>query len=228
MNSLSGMDVEHLVAVHGYWAVFLVVGLESMGMPLPGETVLIAAAAYAGTTHGLDIAGVIAAAAAGAILGDNAGFCLGRRYGFTLLMRHGGRIGLDEPRLKLGQYLFLRHGGKIVFFGRFVALLRVLAAALAGANRMSWPRFLLANAIGGVVWAIVFGTGGYAFGTAVHRLSGPAGIALAAAAVAAAVAGTLFVRRHEAHLRDKAERALPGPLCHHPALAAGQPAGSDG
>lgn len=117
-------------------------------LPLPGEATLIAAAVYAGKTHHLNIWGVIAAGAAGAILGDNIGFWVGREIGYRLLLRYGHYVYLTDARIKLGQYLFLRHGGKIVFFGRFVAMLRAFTALLAGANNMSWPRFLLFNAAG--------------------------------------------------------------------------------
>ena len=200
------------IAAYGYWAVFVLIGLESMGVPLPGETVLVAAAIYAGTSHELNIFGVITAAAIGAVIGDNIGYEIGRLVGFPLLLRHGSRIGLDERRLKLGQYLFRRYGGMIVFFGRFVALLRTLAALLAGANRMEWPRFFFFNATGGVIWASCFGFGGYVLGSSVHRISGPLGLGLLIFALAAVAAGIVFLRRHEQALLVEAERALPGPL----------------
>src|SRR4051812_23126754 len=109
--------LSHLVAEYGYWAVFGLVMLESSGIPLPGETALISAAIYAGTTHRIDPSLVIMAAGAGAILGDNVGFWVGREFGLSLLVRYGCYLHLDAPHLRLGQYLFLRHGGKIVFFG---------------------------------------------------------------------------------------------------------------
>jgi hypothetical protein len=108
---------------------------------------LIAAAIYA-ARPGPQYVEVIAAAAAGAIVGDNIGYWIGREIGFRLLVRYGSHVGQTEGRIKVGQYLFQRHGGKIVFFGRFIALLRVLAALLAGVNRMSWPRFFFFNAAG--------------------------------------------------------------------------------
>ena len=157
-------ELPRLLAAYGYWVVGGVVALESMGLPVPGETVLIAAAVYAGETHHLNISLVIAVAAVGAILGDNLGFWIGRELGYRLLLRYGPYVGLTEARIKLGQYLFNRHGGKIVFFGRFVAVLRVLAALLAGVNQMSWSRFLLFNATGGVVWASLFGLAAYYLG----------------------------------------------------------------
>jgi len=210
-------DPSGWIAAYGYWAVFVLVGLESMGVPLPGETALVAAAVYAGTTHKLDIFGVIAAAAAGAVIGDNIGYEIGRWVGFPLLVRHGPRIGLDERRLKLGQYLFLRYGGMIVFFGRFVALLRTLAALLAGVNRMPWPRFFFFNAAGGVIWSSIFGFGGYVLGFSVHRISGPIGLGLLILALVAVVGGFVFLRRHEQALLAEAERALPGSLRDPPA-----------
>src|SRR4051794_29852177 len=105
MAILSQFDPSAWIAAYGYWAVLLLVGLESMGLPLPGETALVAAAVYAGTSQELNILGVIAAAAAGAVIGDNVGYEIGRFVGFRLLVRHGPRIGLDEKRLKLGQYI---------------------------------------------------------------------------------------------------------------------------
>src|SRR4051812_9393059 len=178
MELIPQFDPEGWIAAYGYWAVFAVVALESMGLPLPGETVLLAAAVYGGTRQELNITAVIAAASAGAIIGDNIGYEIGRRAGLPLLLRYGHRIGLDQRRLNLGQYLFRRYGGSIVFFGRFVALLRTFAALLAGANRMPWPRFVFFNAAGAVCWASAFGLGGYVLGTSVHRISGPLGIGL--------------------------------------------------
>jgi membrane protein DedA with SNARE-associated domain len=207
-------DTTQLISDYGYWAVGVIVGLESMGIPLPGETILVAAATYAGATHDLDIGLVIVAAATGAIVGDTCGFFLGREIGLPLLHRHGPRIGLTEPRLKVGQYLFLRHGGKVVFFGRFVALLRTLAAMLAGANGMYWPRFLMFNAAGGIVWACVFGIGGYSFGKLIDEFAGPIGIALLVLAVIGGIISVIIARRHEEALIERAERAFPGPLKH--------------
>jgi membrane protein DedA with SNARE-associated domain len=212
MSLISQLDPPHLITAYGYWAVLVLVGLESMGVPLPGETALIAAAVYAGTNHELNIVGVIAAAAAGAVIGDNIGYEIGRVVGFRLLVRYGPRIGLDEPRLKLGQYLFRRYGGALVFVGRFVALLRTFAALLAGANRMPWPRFFFFNAAGGTVWSSIFGLGGYLLGSSVHRISGPIGVGLFMLGLAAAVTAVVFLRRHEQALLKEAERALPGPL----------------
>ena len=215
MSFLSQGDVPHFLHAYGYWAVGGVVALESIGLPLPGETTLIAAAIIAGTSHELDIALVIAAAAVGGIVGDNVGFWIGRGLGYWLLRRYGGYVRLTEARIKLGQYLFLRYGGAVVFFGRFVAVLRALAAFLAGANCMSWGRFLFFNAAGALAWAGAYGTGAYYLGKGISGLAAPVGIGIGVCAIAALAFAGVMVHRHEAALESKAEQALPGPLRRH-------------
>jgi membrane protein DedA with SNARE-associated domain len=216
MDAPAADYVTHLIVTYGFVGVGLIIALESMGLPLPGESALVAAALYA-SKHGHNIAPVVIAAAAGAIIGDNIGYWIGREFGYRLLLRYGPTIGLSPSKIKLGQYLFLRHGGKVVFFGRFVAVLRALAAFLAGVNRMDWGRFLLANAAGGIIWASLVGFGAYAFGRTVLKVTGPLGIGLVALTVALIIAGFLALRSHEAELEAKAEEALPGPLrpVHH-------------
>jgi membrane protein DedA with SNARE-associated domain len=212
MPFLSQGDIPHLLHSYGYWAVAAIIALESMAIPLPGEATLIAAAIVAGTSHELDIAFVIAAAAIGATLGDNIGFWLGRELGYRLVLRYGRSIGLDESRIKLGQYLFLRHGGAIVFFGRFVSLLRAFAAFIAGANRMSWPRFLAFNAGGALLWSLLYGSGAYYLGKEARHLAGPIGIIIGGVAAMAILAAVFYLRRHEGALEAEAEKALPGGL----------------
>jgi membrane protein DedA with SNARE-associated domain len=196
-------QLQPLVAQHGYWVVFLIVMLESAGLPLPGETILILASIYAGVTEELDITLVIVCAAAGAITGDNIGFWIGRRWGVKFLLRYGKFIHLPKSRLKLGQYLFRQHGAKIVFFGRFVAFLRVFAALLAGVNKYRWPPFLFFNAAGGIIWAIVFGVGAFFFGESIHRVTGPLGIVALAGVVIGAIAFMYFVRRGERRMEKR-------------------------
>jgi membrane protein DedA with SNARE-associated domain len=212
VNLVSLGELQQLVSAHGYWVVALIVGLESMGLPLPGETVLVLAAIYAATEPSFNIWVVIAVAAFGAIVGDNAGYWLGLRYGYALLLRYGKRIGMFEARIKIGQYLFLKHGTKVVFLGRFVALLRILAAFLAGVNRMPWQTFLIANATGAVIWAAVFGIGGYSFGKLLLQLHHALAPIVFALALAAFFGCGYLVRRYEDRLTTLAERALPGPL----------------
>ena len=190
----------------------MLVAVESAGIPLPGETILVTAAVLAGHSHEGSIVEIIACAAAGAIVGDNIGFWVGREFGLGLLIRHGGRIGLNEDKLKLGQYLFLRFGGPIVFFGRFVAVLRAFAAVLAGANNFAPWRFFLFNAAGGIVWATVFGLGGYFLGADFHKIAGPLGMALLVVALGLIFAFSFYYRNNEAKLIETAKAALPGPL----------------
>ncbi len=197
-----------LIQRYGYGLVGVVIFFESMGLPLPGESLLIAAAIYAATLGGLEIEWVVLAAATGAILGDNAGFMLGRRLGPPLLQRYGPRIGLTWPRQRLGQFLFLRHGPKVVFFGRFIAFLRVFAAMLAGANAMPWGRFMFWNALGGIVWTGGYGYGAYLLGNQVHRLVGPFGLFMGVVGGGVLIWLLLFVRRHESRLIRQAEVEL--------------------
>ena len=207
--------LEHLpdlVASYGLIAIFVVILLESAGVPLPGETMLLTGAVLAGNGKGLNIYAVVAVAATAAIIGDNLGFWVGRRWGLRFLLRYGRYVRLDERKLKLGQFLFLRHGGKIVFFGRFVALLRTFAALLAGANNYDARRFFFYNATGGIVWAITMGFLGFMFGQQVENILGPVGLGALAVVVALSAAAWLFFRAHEERLTLQAEQALPGPL----------------
>jgi membrane protein DedA with SNARE-associated domain len=199
-------DLSHLLATYGYFAVLVAIAIESMGIPFPGETTLLLASVYAGTTHRLSLPWVIVAASAGAILGDNIGFWAGREGGYRLARRYGSRVGLDERRLKLGQYLFRKHGAKVVFFGRFVAVLRAWAAFLAGTNRMAWRPFLIYNALGGIVWSTLVTCGAYFFGDRMHHLMRRLGPWFFVLGVAASIASYLFIRRHEQRLLAEAER----------------------
>ena len=197
--------VTHIVASYGTIVVFGVVMLESAGVPMPGETVLISAAIYAGTRHGLDIRLVVLAAALAAILGDNIGFWVGRRFGPALITHYGPRVGLDARKQALGRYLFKRYGGVIVFFGRCVALLRTYAALLAGANGLRPMIFLAWNAAGGIVWACLFGFGGFWLGKGLERVAGPVGWVALGFAVAGGFLLWRFYRHHEERLLAMAE-----------------------
>src|SRR5919201_1850476 len=145
-----------LVGTSGYWAVALVVMGESLGLPLPGETLLLLGAASAGAGY-LEVWGVIMAAAGGAIVGDTLGYALGRWGGRVLLERYGPVLHLKAQHLARAEAFFARYGAKMVFVGRFIAILRTSSALLAGLARLSYPRFLLWNAAGGLLWALTFG-----------------------------------------------------------------------
>ncbi|MDQ6885005.1 MAG: DedA family protein [Candidatus Dormibacteraeota bacterium] len=205
-------NLDNLLSSYGYLAVFLFVGIESIGIPFPGETMLVTAGIYAGTTHRLSIVFIIVAAAAGAIVGDNIGYVIGRVGGYRLLRRYGKYIRLEEPRLKLGQYLFRKHGSKVVFFGRFVSILRTFAAFLAGVNLMPWRRFLFYNAAGGILWSTFYGVASYQLGSKITTLSKPVDFVLIVVGALAVVGAVVFLRINEERLTREAERAMPGPL----------------
>jgi membrane protein DedA with SNARE-associated domain len=204
--------VEGLITSAGYPAVFALVGAESLGIPLPGETALVVASIYAGTTHRLSPWLVFVVAAGGAVAGDNIGYWIGSTGGYRLARRYGHKARLDEGKLKVARYLFDRYGTKVVFFGRFVSVLRAYAAFLAGTTRMRWPRFLAANAAGGILWAGAYTTAGFFAGGVLKRLSLTIDIALGGIAAAAIVVGLLLLRRRLAGLSERAEEAYPGHL----------------
>ncbi len=195
--------LDQAIAVFGYWAVFVGVGLESTGIPFPGETALLAAAVYAGTGSSMNIVGVIIAAAAGAIIGDNTGYSIGRYGGRRLVHRFGHLIRLDDAKLDAAKRYFERHGDKTVFFGRFISILRTWAAFLAGLNHMPWPHFLFWNALGGIVWSLVYGLLGYFLGRnlplleRIVRFLGIGGVVVAVAIVITIIA-VLWWRRRSA------------------------------
>ena len=195
----------------GYLAVAFFVGIESLGVPFPGETMLITAAVFAATGH-LSIVGVILAAIIGAVVGDNIGFGIGWYGGYPILRRYGKYVRLDQAKLKVGRYIFMRHGAKVVFFGRFVSVLRTYAAFLAGTNHMRWRRFLVANALGAIVWATLYGVGAYLASATIAKLNTPVAIALGVIAVVVIVLAGFFVRTNIKRLEAVAEEALPGPL----------------
>jgi membrane protein DedA with SNARE-associated domain len=149
-----------LFARYGYVVVFAGVFLENTGLPVPGETALLAGAALAHFGH-LSLTGVVLTAILAATLGDNLGFAIGRRYGRTLAERYGGRIGLTRARLALFDRFFLRHGARTVFIARFITGLRVFGALLAGSSGLRWPTFLVYNAAGAIVWSITIAAVGY-------------------------------------------------------------------
>jgi membrane protein DedA with SNARE-associated domain len=206
------VSIHHLLSQYGYAAVFILVAAESLGIPLPGETILIAAGIYAGSTHRLSVWLIFAVAASAAIIGDNIGFWIGDKGGYRLLRRYGRYIRIDTTKIKIGRLIFARHGPKVVFFGRFVSVLRTYAAFLAGTLKMRWRKFLFWNASGGIVWAAIYSFAPYAIGNSIDAISTPADIALGAAAVGIVVASIVMVRRQAGKLATQAEAAYPGPL----------------
>ena len=185
--------MEHVVDHYGLAFLFLIISLESAGVWVPGETALVAAGVLASRGH-FSIATVVGLAALGAILGDNVGYWIGRIYGRKLFVRFR-RLEAVLPR---AERFFRRHGGKAVFFARFVAGLRVTGAWMAGISHMHWWRFLVWNALGGVVWATGVGLVAYYLGRATADLVSQYGLIGGGAAVGLAVAtflGIHFWRR---------------------------------
>jgi membrane protein DedA with SNARE-associated domain len=159
----------------GYVALALLVGGESAGIPLPGETALIAAAILA-SRGSLSLPLVIVIAASAAIVGDNIGYLIGRRGGRWLLTRPGRWRAERLALVERGERFFLRHGGKTVFFGRWLPVLRITAAWLAGVHRMRWRSFVVWNALGGIGWATTIGVAAYFAGEAAKALVRDAGL----------------------------------------------------
>lgn len=195
-----------LIATYGLVLLFLLVMAESAGLPLPGETALVTAAAYAGSTGRLSLFAVIATASAAAIIGDNLGFLVGHRYGRALVVRHGERFGITPARWRLARYLVGQYGFAAVFVGRFVALLRALAGLVAGTAEMHWPTFFVANALGAVVWASFFGLAAHAFGQALEHLTRAEIVAIVAALAAIAILMSRLVARRATTWQAEADR----------------------
>jgi membrane protein DedA with SNARE-associated domain len=201
--------VAHLVQAYGYYGVFALIALESMGIPLPGETALIAAAVYSGATHHLNVVVLVAVAASAAVIGDNAGYWIGRTGGQRLAERYGRFVGLDRAKLRVGRYLFARHGVRVVFYGRFVAVLRTFAAFFAGVSMMRWSRFLVSNAAGGLLWAGVYGFGAYALGSAASGVGSTITIVGYVVAGLLTLATIVLARLSLRVLEQRAEVAFP-------------------
>jgi membrane protein DedA with SNARE-associated domain len=186
-----------LFARYGYAVVFLGVFLENAGLPVPGETALLAGAALAHYGR-LSLSSVILTAIGAAVLGDNLGFLIGRRAGRSLAERHGWRVGLTSPRLLQFDRFFARHGPKTVFVARFITGLRVFCAVLAGASGLRWRSFLFYNATGAVVWSVTIGIVGYALGQSwdtLERLVGRTGLIALVVVVAIFVVAVVRARR---------------------------------
>lgn len=190
-------------AILAYLVVGLVIGVESMGVPLPGETTLIAAALLA-SQGDLNLVYVIGAAATGAIIGDSVGYMIGRKAGRGLFERLGRRFHhFSEERIVKAEKYFHKYGVWTVFFGRFVALLRIFAGPMAGMLRMHYPRFLAANAAGGIAWATTIGIVAYKIGDNADKIFG----ALSIWALVATVA--LLVTAYAIYKLRKRRGAVP-------------------
>jgi membrane protein DedA with SNARE-associated domain len=195
--------VVHFVTSHGLALLFVVVMLESFGIPLPGETALIAFAVLAAQGH-YSIVWVIVLAAAGAIVGDNLGYwLLGRLGGRALFQRWRWLRRWSDRVLPTAERLMQRHGGKTVFFGRFITVLRYTAAWVAGLGRMPWWRFLVWNAAGGIVWATLVGLLAYYAGQAAADAFKRYGLFAAAGVAAVVVIGLVAAHFGRKRLEER-------------------------
>jgi membrane protein DedA with SNARE-associated domain len=204
-------DVAEFVSIYGVWVVAAFIALESIGFPLPAEAALIAAGFFAARTQGFDIWFLLAIGILAAIVGEVVGFWIGRRFGYRLLRRHGARVGLTEGRMRIGQWLFVRYGGRFVFVARFLPVLRNMAAVLAGTNSMAQPIFYFASATAAVAWILCYGLSAYFLGETFGDLASPAAIVLGIAAGLIVLTVPTLILRYEKRLLAKADRALPGP-----------------
>jgi membrane protein DedA with SNARE-associated domain len=193
----------HISGDVGYWATFVLISIETMGVPVPGETALIASAIGASNGH-LSIGLLIVLAASAAIIGDNVGFAIGRKYGRRVFVKPGPMYNQRLALLDVGEPFFAKHGPKAVFLGRWVAGLRIASAWLAGMNKMSWPTFVFWNALGGICWATGVGLGAYYAGHTFEKVISKIGVYGAGAIVLAIVA--FFYWRHRRHKRELDER----------------------
>jgi len=196
--------VTNFITQHGLPLLFAVVMIESFGIPLPGETALIAFGVLASQGH-YSIASVIVIAAAGAIVGDNLGYWLIGRLGGRALFRRWRWLNQYSDRvLPRAEALMERHGGKTVFFGRFVSILRYTVAWVAGLSHMRWWRFLFWNATGGIAWATAVGLTSYYAGSAAANAIQRYGLYAGAFVLVAVIAGWLGLR----YARGRVERRL--------------------
>jgi membrane protein DedA with SNARE-associated domain len=197
------------ISHYGIWLVAAFIALETIGLPLPAEAALMAAGVFAATTHGFDIWILIPAGILAAILGNIAGFWIGRRFGHHLLTEYGPSVGLTQDRIKIGQWLFLRHGGKFVFAARFLPFLRNMAAILAGANEMPQRKFFFSSTVAAIVWVVGYVLGAYSLGEAFTKVATPAAVVLGLVAAVIILGIPVLVMRYEKRLLERAELELP-------------------
>jgi membrane protein DedA with SNARE-associated domain len=200
--------VVEFISTYGVWVVAAFIALETIGAPFPAEAALMAAGFFAARTHDLDIWLLIVVGSLAAILGNAVGYWIGHRFGYRLLVRYGPRVGLTEGRIKIGQWLFMRYGGRFVFIARFLPFLRNMAAILAGTNAMAQPTFHLASGTAAIAWVMLYSLATYSLGAAFADLATPAAVVLGTAAILVILAVPTLVLRYEQRLLARAEGDL--------------------
>ena len=188
---------------YGYWVIFFGVMLENAGIPVPGETILLAAGFFAYQGH-FQVWEVMAISVAGAVLGDNAGYYIGHRIGRATLERYGRHVGLTHARVAHMDRFFARHGDKTILVARFITGLRVFAALLAGSSRMRWRTFAVYNMMGAVLWSFVITLAGYFFGRSWELLERwVKGAGMIALAIALVVVITMIVLKRRSRKAEE-------------------------
>jgi membrane protein DedA with SNARE-associated domain len=194
------LDLPQLISIYGLWVVAGFIALESIGVPLPAEATLIAAAFFAARTQAMNIWVLIAVGILAAMGGEILGFWIGRKFGYQLMVRCGSRFGLTEERTRISQRLFLQYGGAFVFTARFLPFLRNMGAMLAGANCMAQHRFYFASGTAAASWVTGYGLLAYSFGDAFTTLTSPAAVSLGIATAFLAVGLPMLIVRYEKSL----------------------------
>jgi membrane protein DedA with SNARE-associated domain len=207
----SGHTLTHLIVTYGYWAILIGVAVDSFGVPLPGEAMLLTASVSAGATRQLVLPLVIMAAAAGGVIGDNLSYYLGRQGGTRLLQRFGSLVHLNRRRQLLAQYLFRRYGAPVVVIGRFIPIIHIATAVLAGVNAMSWRRFALYNGLGCLLWASLLGLAGFSLGQIAIEVDRAVLAFAVPGASVIAIGVLLLLRLFETRLQRQAEAVMAEP-----------------
>jgi membrane protein DedA with SNARE-associated domain len=192
---VSGHTIHHLLNDYGLGVVFVAIALQAVGAPLPGTTVLIAAAVYASTSHGLPILGVIAVGTAAALAGTSLGFAIGRRRGESILIWVGGRLRQSPERVQRLRLQFASHGRAWLFFGRFISGVRNVSGLVAGGSGMPWRRFLPVSAAAALAWAAINSLEYYWFGRALAGANTWVQVLLVAAGIGWLIVSLRLLRR---------------------------------
>jgi membrane protein DedA with SNARE-associated domain len=215
MHKMDILDaVLNLFKSYGYWIVFFGVMLENAGLPVPGETILLAAGFFASEGH-FSVPLVMAIATTGAVLGDNGGYWIGHKVGRSLLIKYGRFVMLTEARFRSMEKYFESHGDKTVLVARFITGFRVFTALFAGATRMRWSKFFLFNVLGAISWAVVMTLLGYFFGKSwdlLEQYLKGAGIALAGVVVVAIIVYQLLKHRKKSMEAEQAPVSVTHPV----------------